>query len=155
MHRSSHQVGWVISLKGVYSMLAQKYRWDSMYEDVHAYCRSCLTCSSYQGTGRRVKPPLMPIPVGGPFHHVGVDIMELPQTMAGNHYVISFIAIVSPSGLSDFLWITKQVRPLWGSWLILWKSQKSFPNEKKQNKTEKKTCRDGTLNRLYATFIGI
>ena len=79
------------SSKGVYSMLAQRYWWDGMYKDVHAYCQSCLTCASYRGTGRRVRPPLMPIPVGGPFYRVGVDIMELPQTVNGNCYVISFV----------------------------------------------------------------
>ena len=79
------------SPKGVYSMLAQRYWWDGMYKDIHAYCQSCLTCASYRGTGRRVRPWLMPIPVGGPFYHVGVDIMELPQTVNGNCYVISFV----------------------------------------------------------------
>ena len=33
----------------------------------------------------------MPIPVGGPFYRVSVDIMELPQTVNGNCYVISFV----------------------------------------------------------------
>ena len=33
----------------------------------------------------------MPIPVGGLFYRVGVDIMELPQTVNGNRYVISFV----------------------------------------------------------------
>ena len=77
-------------------MLAQRYWWDGMYKDVHAYCQSCLTCASYQGTGRRVRPPLMPIPVGGPFYRVGIDIMELPQTVNGNRYVISSVA--DPAG---------------------------------------------------------
>ena len=36
-----------------------------MYWDVHAHCRGCLTCASYQGTGRRVKLQLMSIPWGG------------------------------------------------------------------------------------------
>ena len=27
--------------KGAYSMLAQRYWWDDMHKDVHAYCRSC------------------------------------------------------------------------------------------------------------------
>ena len=76
-------------------MLAQRYWWDGMYEDVDAYCRSCLTCASYRGTWRRVRPPLIPIPVGGPFYRVGVDIMELPQTVNGNHYVISFVDYVT------------------------------------------------------------
>ena len=75
------------SPKGVYSMLAQRYWWDGMYKDIHVHCRSCLACASYQGTGRRVRPPLMPIPVGRPFYHVGTDITELPQTVNGNHYI--------------------------------------------------------------------
>ena len=79
------------SPKSVYNKLAQYYWWDGMYRDVHAHCRSCLTCASYQGTGRRVKPQLLSIPVGGPFHRVGVDIMELPLTSHGNKYVISFV----------------------------------------------------------------
>ena len=33
----------------------------------------------------------MPILVGGPFYRAGMDIMELPQTVNGNHYVISFV----------------------------------------------------------------
>ena len=79
------------SSNSVYNKLARYYWWDGMYRDVHAHCRSCLTCASYQGTGRRVKPQLMSIPVGGPFHRVGVDIMELPLTSNGNKYVISFV----------------------------------------------------------------
>ena len=40
-----------------------------------------------------MKPPLLPIPVagGGPFHRVGVDIMELTLTVHGNKYVIVFV----------------------------------------------------------------
>ena len=59
--------------------------------DVHAHCRSCIMCASYQGTGRRVKPQLPSIPLGGLFHRVGVDVMELPLTSHGNKYVISFV----------------------------------------------------------------
>lgn len=33
----------------------------------------------------------MPIEVSGPFHRVGVDNMELPHTVNGNCYVISFV----------------------------------------------------------------
>ena len=84
-----------------------------MYKDVHAHCQRCLTCASYQGTGRRVRPPLMPIPVGGPFCRVGIDIMELPQMVNGNCYVISFVDYLTKwVGLSLFPRITKQVRPL-------------------------------------------
>ena len=32
-------------------------------------------------------PPLQPIPVGGPFHRVCVDVLQLPLTERGNKYV--------------------------------------------------------------------
>ena len=62
-----------------------------MFRDAQTHCRSCLTCATYTGAGKRLKPPLMPIPVGGPFHRVGVDIMELPLTVHGNKYVVVFM----------------------------------------------------------------
>ena len=49
------------------------------------------TCASYDRAGRRMKPPLQPIPVGEHFHRVGVDIMELPLTVHGNKYVAVFV----------------------------------------------------------------
>ena len=79
------------SPKAAYTTLAKRYWWDGMYRDVHSHCRSCLTCATYQGTGRRTKQSLMPIPVGEAFHRVGVDIMELPLTQNGNRYVVTFI----------------------------------------------------------------
>ena len=48
-------------------------------------------CYIYQGTGWRAKAPLIPIPLGGPFYHVGVDIMELQLTSNDKQYVISFM----------------------------------------------------------------
>ncbi len=32
----------------------------------------------------------MPIPVGGPFHRMGVDVLQLPLTASGNRYVVVF-----------------------------------------------------------------
>ena len=79
------------SPRAVYNTLSKQYWWKRMYWDTQAHCRGCLTCASYEGAGRRMKPPLLPIPVGGPFHRVGVDIMELPLTVHGNKYVIVFV----------------------------------------------------------------
>jgi len=36
------------------------------------------------------RPPLYPIPVKRPFQIVGVDIVDLPITTAGNKHVIVF-----------------------------------------------------------------
>ena len=62
-----------------------------MRNDVHKFCRSCLVCSTRKGTRGTCKPPLQPIPVGGPFHQVGVDILQLPLTTKGNRYVVVFM----------------------------------------------------------------
>jgi len=61
-----------------------------MYSDILDYANSCPDCAIVQGTGRRQKPLLHPIISERPFHIVGVDIMELPVTSRGNHYVVVF-----------------------------------------------------------------
>ena len=35
--------------------------------------------------------PLQPIPIGGPFHRVGVDVLKLPLTYDGNAYAVVFM----------------------------------------------------------------
>ena len=74
----------------VYNLLKKTYWWDGMRADVRRYCRS-LICATRKGTGRASRPPLQPIPVSGPVHRVGVDIVQLPQTLDGNCYVIVFL----------------------------------------------------------------
>ena len=74
----------------VYNLLRKMYWWDGMQADIRRYCRSCLICATRKGTGRASRPPLQPIPVGGPFHRVGVDVLQLPKTLDGNCYVVVF-----------------------------------------------------------------
>ena len=62
-----------------------------MRADVRRYCRGCLPCASRKGTRRTFKPPLQPIPVGGPFHRVAVDVLQLPPTVNGNRYIVVFM----------------------------------------------------------------
>ena len=52
-------------------------------------------CSVHKGTGPSIKPALQAIPVGGPFHRMGVDVMQLPMTLEGNQYAVVFIDYVS------------------------------------------------------------
>lgn len=61
-----------------------------MRADVRKYCQSCLTCASCDGTGRPIRPSLQPIPVGGPFNRVGIDVLKLPLSYSGNCYAIVF-----------------------------------------------------------------
>ena len=62
-----------------------------MRGDVWKYCRSCSECITRRGPRRTIRPPLQSIPVGGPFHWIGVDILQLPLTESGNHYVVVFL----------------------------------------------------------------
>lgn len=61
-----------------------------MYSDVYKHCRGCLTCASYRGSGRRTRPPLIPIEVGGPVESGG-SLLEMPLTVNGNRYVVVFV----------------------------------------------------------------
>ena len=77
--------------KKVYDRLRRYVWWRGMRGDIHDHCQSCLVCVSRKGGHRCLKPPLQPIPVGGPFHRVAVDVLQLPLTVHGNCYVVVFM----------------------------------------------------------------
>lgn len=60
----------------------------------------------------------MLIPVGGAFHRVGVDIMELPLTQNGNRMLLP-LSITSLSGLSHLHAVTRIVKLLLSFWLTM------------------------------------
>lgn len=70
----------------VHSELKRHYWWDGMRRDI----RGCVMCNSC-ATGRAVHPPLTPIPVGGPFDRIGVDVIQFPCSRAGNQYAVVFV----------------------------------------------------------------
>ena len=41
--------------------------------------------------GKAVRPCLTPIPVGGPFDQLGVDVLQLPLSKRGNKYAVVFM----------------------------------------------------------------
>ena len=45
-------------------------------------------CASRKGNGSEIRPALKPIPVGRPFHRIGVDVLQLPLTLDGNQYAV-------------------------------------------------------------------
>ena len=76
------------AVHGLYKKLATQFWWPHMYSDVYHHCRSCLTCATFNGSGRRHHPPLKPLPLGAPFERLGIDIMEMPLTQDGNRYAV-------------------------------------------------------------------
>ena len=85
-HRSV--MGGHFSGKRLYNTLAVHWWWDGMYVDAIHFARNCPECAIVAGGGKVHRPPLHPIPVQRPFQIMGIDIMELPKTAAGNRYVI-------------------------------------------------------------------
>ena len=59
--------------------------------DVRRHCRGCLVCATRKGPSRRAQPPFQPLPIGGPFHRVGVDVLQLPLSFEGNKYAVVFM----------------------------------------------------------------
>ena len=76
--------------KKIYDRLRRYYWWKGIRSDVRRHCRGCLTCATRKGGRKPTRPPLHPIPVGGPFHRLGVDVLQLPLTRNGNRYVVVF-----------------------------------------------------------------
>ena len=74
----------------IHGELSKHYWWPKMRADICKWCRSCLVCVTRQA-GRVVQPPLTPIPVYGPFHRVGVDVIQFPKSHTGNRYGIVFV----------------------------------------------------------------
>ena len=70
----------------IHGELSIHYWWPKMRVDICKWCHSCLVCVTHQA-GRVVQPPLTPIPVYyGPFHRVGVDVIQFPKSHTGNRY---------------------------------------------------------------------
>ena len=74
----------------IHGELSKHYWWPKMRADICKWCYSCLVCATRQA-GRVVQPPLTLIPVSGPFHRVGVDVIKFPKSHAGNQYGVVFV----------------------------------------------------------------
>ena len=77
--------------KKVYDRMRRHLWWRGMKNDEVTFCKACLVCATRKGGRKTFRPPLTPIPVGGPFHRVAVDILQLPLTANGNSYVAVFM----------------------------------------------------------------
>ena len=80
-----------LSEKKVYNKIRRNFWWYGLRRDVRKFSRGCLSCVTRRGPGYSHRPPMMPIPVKGPFHRVAVDVLQLPLTTSGNKYVIVFM----------------------------------------------------------------
>ena len=73
-----------------HGQLAKHYWWPRIRTDITEWCRSCMVCAT-RDVGKPIKPPLMPIPIGGPFNRVGVDVLKLTKSSKGKQYAVVFV----------------------------------------------------------------
>ena len=71
----------------IHGQLSKTYLWHRMRRDIAGWCCACEMCAS-RHIGKPVKPYLTPIPVGGPFDRVGVDIIKFPKSNRGKNYAV-------------------------------------------------------------------
>ena len=74
----------------IHSQLSKAYWWPNMRQGIHSWCRACEVCASRQ-VGKPIKPYLTPIPVGGAFDRIGVDIIKFPCSRTGMTYAVVFV----------------------------------------------------------------
>uniref|UniRef100_A0A5S6QBE1 RNA-directed DNA polymerase n=1 Tax=Trichuris muris TaxID=70415 RepID=A0A5S6QBE1_TRIMR len=67
--------------------LASQAFWIGMRRDVTRFCNECQTCQKCN-LPRPTKAPLQNMPIGRPWERLGMDILELPQSSAGNRYAL-------------------------------------------------------------------
>ena len=77
LFNESHSGTFGAHLRGakIHSQLSRHYWWPKIRADIEKWCQSCLVCAAMH-VGHKVIPPLTPIPVGGPFDKVGVDVLH-------------------------------------------------------------------------------
>lgn len=67
--------------------IKDRYYWPQMFEDLRNYVKACDICQR-RGRSKRTEP-LHPIPVGSPFHQIGIDFVgPLPRSSSGKKYII-------------------------------------------------------------------
>ncbi len=63
----------------IHGELNRHYWWPGMRGDIIRWCKGCITCASRR-LGQATRPPLPPIPVGGPFDWIGVNVIQFLQS---------------------------------------------------------------------------
>ena len=61
-----------------------------MRTDIETWCKECTICLERRA-GPRVKLPLTPISMGGPFNQVGIDVLQMPKSGHQHQYVLVVI----------------------------------------------------------------
>ena len=74
----------------LYKGLVRHWWWPGLYSDIADYCANCPQCAIVNPSGLVNRPPLSYSGSECSSQIVGVDVMDLPKTEAGNKHVVVF-----------------------------------------------------------------
>ena len=91
-----------------HNQIGKTYRWPNMHKNFSCWCKACKIFASRQ-VGKPIKPLLTPIPVGGAFDCVGVDVIKFPRSSTGKNYAVVFMDYLTkwPEVFASLLLLTK------------------------------------------------
>ena len=76
------------------SRLVTHFYWPQVWRAAETFCRSCPTRQASEKAGKKIKVPLIPLPVVGvPFERVGINIVGPldPKTALGNRFILVLV----------------------------------------------------------------
>jgi hypothetical protein len=75
-----------------FTKIRDRLWWNTLFQDVELYCKSCLVCQRRKVPRRQREAALMGTPVPNyPFEILGVDVIgPLPETLSRNKYAVVF-----------------------------------------------------------------
>ncbi|KAH9246295.1 hypothetical protein BASA81_016152 [Batrachochytrium salamandrivorans] len=94
VYKRFHQGLGHLKFDSIYELVARRYWWATMKQDIKDAIRRCPECQLDQSAaGSFASTPIRPIPsVAQPFERWGVDfIQDLPETKAGNRHIVTAI----------------------------------------------------------------
>ncbi|KAJ1179816.1 hypothetical protein NDU88_005049 [Pleurodeles waltl] len=77
-----------------FNRLVTHFHWPRMRVASDNFCRACLTCQASGKTGKRLKAPLIPLPIiDTPFERVGIDVIGPldTKTALGNRFILVLV----------------------------------------------------------------
>ena len=86
-HMAGHQ-----GIDRTYQIIRRKYFWQSMYQDVVNYVKSCEVCQQSKRDFRKDKiPPLQPLPVAEPFGRIHMDFLGPIKDVDGYKHILLIV----------------------------------------------------------------
>ena len=75
-----------MGMERTFCALSSQYHWKGFYNDVVQYFRSCSKCQT-MGPFKKSEEELHPIPIVRPWHHLGINLVKMPQSNQGISYI--------------------------------------------------------------------